>query len=123
MTASNDPTIFQKGDYILVSTAHFETFLSKAIQKNCKLGPKFVGPFEIIQMMGPSAAKLKLPKGYHAHPMINTSYLQKFIYDKFKWDVPQEPEIIRGKVEYEVDYIVDVDYIQLKHGKYQNGEK
>ena len=123
MTASNDPTIFQKGDYVLVSTAHFETFLSKAIQKNRKLGPKFVGPFEIIQMMGPSAAKLKLPKGYRAHPTINTSYLRKFIYDKFKRDVPPEPEIIRGKVEYEVDYIVDVDYIRRKHGKYRNGEK
>ena len=37
--------------------------------------------------------------------------------------MPPEPEIIRGKVKYEVDYIVDVDYIRQRHGKYWNGEK
>ena len=122
-TTSFDPTIFQKGDYVLVSTAHFETFVSKAIQKNRKLGPKFVGPFRIVQMMGPSAAKLQLPRGYRAHPTINTSYLRKFIYDPFKRDVLPEPEIIRGETEYEVDYIVDVDYSQHKRRKHRKGEK
>ena len=46
-TAEHQPETFSVGDYILVSTAHFETFFSRAIKKNRKLGPKFVGPFRI----------------------------------------------------------------------------
>ena len=82
-----------------------------------------MGPFHIVQMMGPSAAKLQLPRGYRAHPTINTSYLRKFIYDPFKWDVLPKLEIIRGETEYEVDYLMDVDYSQHKQRKHRKGEK
>jgi hypothetical protein len=89
--------------------ANIDTFLSRAIRDNNKLGPKFIGPFKITAMPNASAATLELPPGYRQHPTINTSNLRKFIFDEFKRNVPPEPTINvqTNEVEYEVDYIVD----------------
>ena len=105
-TAEVIPITFTEGEYVLVSTAHFETFVSRAIKSNKKLGPKFIGPFRINKMVNPSAAKLELPPDYRMHPTINTTYLRKFIFDEYDRDVPQEPEIIKSELHYHVDYIV-----------------
>ena len=105
-TAEVIPTTFTEGEYVLVSTAHFETFVSRAIKSNRKLGPKFIGPFRIKKMVNPSAAKLELPPDYRMHPTINKTYLRKFIFDEYDRDVPQEPEIIKDELHYHVDYIV-----------------
>ena len=105
-TAEHQLETFSVGDYVLISTAYFETFVSRAIKKNRKLGPKFVGPFRISRIMNPSAAELELPREYRVHRTFNTTYLRKFIFDEYKRELLPEPELIQGKFEFEFDYIV-----------------
>jgi hypothetical protein len=42
------------------------------------LGPKFFGPFQIIERMGEVAYKLKLPKSTRLHVVFHVSMLKKF---------------------------------------------
>lgn len=114
---SNEPTVFREGEYVLLSTAHVDTFASRAIHDNHKLGPKFIGPFRITKMHGANAAALELPPGYRQHPTINTSYLRKFVFDEFQRSVPPDPEMIDGVAEFEVDYIVDERIRETKQNK------
>ena len=48
-----------------------------------KLKDKKWGPFEIIEMVGKQAARLRLPPSSRVHPVISTLHLQKFVEDKF----------------------------------------
>lgn len=38
-----------------------------------KLTPRFVGPFEVVQMVNPAAVHLKLPASLNIHPTLHVS--------------------------------------------------
>ncbi|GJR87466.1 putative reverse transcriptase domain-containing protein, partial [Tanacetum coccineum] len=70
------PLEFSVGDYVLLKVspwkgaAHFE--------KKGKLTPRFVGPFEIIEIVGPVAYRLDLPEDLNGvHDMFHVSNLKK----------------------------------------------
>jgi hypothetical protein len=48
------------GDKVLLSTKYLNLKHSK---KSCKLLPKWIGPFEVVQVVGPVAYKFKLNPG------------------------------------------------------------
>jgi hypothetical protein len=76
-----------------------------------KLDDKRHGPFEIIEKVGASAYKLKLPNSWSAvHPVFNESLLTLFREPQFhsqQKPSPPPPEIIEGQEEYEVEEILD----------------
>lgn len=71
-----------------------------------KLKDKQWGPFEIIEMVGKQAARLRLPPSSRVHPVISTLHLQKFVEDKFgRVCKPPPAGVIDGDDAWEVDYI------------------
>ena len=67
-------TPFKKGDMVLLHRKNYR-FQGEAN----KLRPPFLGPFKILEMVGPLAAYLELPKGTKAHPVIHVSRLKPWL--------------------------------------------
>jgi hypothetical protein len=61
-----------------------------------KLAPRYCGPFEILEKIGPVAHILVLPPTIRAHNVFHVSLLNKYVYDSnhlIDWNVIQvEPE-------------------------------
>ena len=61
--------------------------------KGSKLAPRFVGPFEILERIGPVAYRLALPPSLsRIHDVFHVSVLRKYIYDEshlIDWDALQ----------------------------------
>jgi len=53
-----------------------ENIKSKLASK--KLGPKWYGPFEIVEQIGKSARRLKLPETWKCHDVFNVSLLEPY---------------------------------------------
>lgn len=67
---------FQVGDEVLLSTVNLKR-ASVGVAR--KLLPKFIGPFTIIQMVSPVAAKLELSAEFsRLHPVFHVSLLKEF---------------------------------------------
>ena len=108
---------FQVGDFCWVSTAHFMLDAHRE-RSSHKLLPKWEGPFEILELIGTNACKLKLPEGHRAHPVVNFDKLSKFKTDNRNLfpgrnPTPPPPEIIEQHLEHEVESILD----RRKRGK------
>jgi len=73
-----------------------------------KLAPKREGPFEIAEVMGPVAYKLKLPNQWQIHPVFHASLLSPYHEtDTHGPNFPQPPpDLIEGEEQYEVEAIV-----------------
>ncbi|KAA0048614.1 pol protein [Cucumis melo var. makuwa] len=51
-------------------------------EKKGKLSPRFVGPFEILERIGPVAYRLTLPPSFSAvHDVFHVSMLRKYVAD------------------------------------------
>ena len=46
-----------------------------------KLKPRFVGPFQVIKMVGENAAELQLPDAMKLHPVFNVELLKLYTGD------------------------------------------
>jgi len=61
--------------------------------KGSKLAPRFVGPFEILERIGPVAYRLALPPSLSCiHDVFHISVLRGYIYDEshiIDWDALQ----------------------------------
>lgn len=108
---------FQEGEEVLLSTANFIQEAMK-FRPSKKLTEKFIGPYKIIKMISPVAAKLDLPPTMKIHPVFHVSLLKKIHYrpTRFQQDDPPEPPIvIHDQEEYEVEEILDKE--ERKRGK------
>ncbi|SJL15407.1 uncharacterized protein ARMOST_18904 [Armillaria ostoyae] len=75
-----------------------------------KLDDKRVGPFLVLEKMGASAYKLKLPPHWKIHPRFNEKLLSPFIPPSFpnqEQPPPPPPELIDGEEEWEIEEILD----------------
>jgi hypothetical protein len=78
----------------------------------------FLGPYEIVKVIGPHAYKLKLPHTLnHVHPVFNVVKLKVAPEDPIvgrRTQPPSEPEMVDGEEEYEVEAVKDS---RLRYGK------
>ncbi|RMZ74709.1 hypothetical protein DV738_g5687, partial [Chaetothyriales sp. CBS 135597] len=74
-----------------------------------KLSERFIGPFQIIDLIGTQAYKLKLPPQVRVHPVFHVSLLEP--YHQRAGEDPSEhdpPEVMPdGTLLYEVEAVLD----------------
>ena len=69
---------FQVGDSVYLRLVPYR-MKSLADHSYHKLLPKFYGPYEIMERLGPVVYKLKLPTGCKIHPVFHVSCLKKHL--------------------------------------------
>ena len=67
-------TPFSKGEWVLLDAKHYRF---QGGEKH-KLNQPWLGPYKIMEMLGPNAAKLELPPKVRVHPNINVSRLKAY---------------------------------------------
>ncbi|GKA17944.1 putative reverse transcriptase domain-containing protein [Tanacetum coccineum] len=74
------PLEFSVGDYVLLKVSPWKGVVR--FGKKGKLAPRFVGPFEIIEKVGPMAYRLDLPEEFNGvHDTLYVSNLKKCLAD------------------------------------------
>jgi transposase InsO family protein len=99
---------YKKGDMVLLSSKHIR------MRRACKkLADKFIGPFEIVQLIGLNAYKLKLPKKYgRLHDTFHVSLLEP--YNRRRDAATPQPVDIDGEEEWEVEKVLSARVTQGK---------
>ncbi|XP_010468691.1 PREDICTED: uncharacterized protein LOC104748796 [Camelina sativa] len=69
---------FQVGDMVYLKTVTYKG--KDRVALNTKLTPRYMGPYRILERIGPTAYKLELPPAMSAfHPVFHVSMLRKCI--------------------------------------------
>ncbi len=98
------PDDFNIGKKVYLSTRNLTTERPSA-----KLESRYVGPFTIMERIGPNAIKLDLPPTMRNHPVFNVNLLETHIENEIpnRHVPPPPPVVIDDEEEYIVDRIVD----------------
>jgi hypothetical protein len=64
--------VYKVGAKVLLSTKYVNL---KHCKTNCKLLPKWIGPFEVVQVVEPVAYELKMNHGWRVHPVFHYRFL------------------------------------------------
>ena len=67
-----------------------ETKISLKLGSCAKLSPRYCGPFEVLERIGPVAYKLAFPASTRSHNVFHASLLKKYVHDPkqvVNWDV------------------------------------
>nr|GEZ03213.1 putative reverse transcriptase domain-containing protein [Tanacetum cinerariifolium] len=114
------PMEFKVGDKVML-----KVYPSKGIIRfgKCgKLSPRYIGPFEIIERIGPVAYKLELPEKLHGiHNTFHVSNLKKCLADE-NLAIPLEEVQLDDKLHFikEPVEIIDREVKQLKQSQIPN---
>uniref|UniRef100_A0A8C5R8C8 Gypsy retrotransposon integrase-like protein 1 n=1 Tax=Leptobrachium leishanense TaxID=445787 RepID=A0A8C5R8C8_9ANUR len=97
-------TGYATGQRVWLSTRHLRLSCPSK-----KLGPKYIGPFTIVDMIGPVAARLRLPARYRFHPVVHVSLLKPVGANPFvgRSLPPPPPVSAAGSDMFEVARILD----------------
>lgn len=95
-----------------------ETDNLKLTRPSRKLMEKRIGPYEIVELVGENAVKLKLPESLPIHPVVNVSRVRPYKAPKIPRQIvePPPPMEIEGDLEYKVEEILDS---RIYRGKFQ----
>jgi hypothetical protein len=101
------------GDKVLLSMKYLHLKHSK---KSRKLLPRWIGPFEVVQVVGPVAYKLKMNPGWRVHPVFHVSLLEPY-RESGRVQPPPSPNEMEGALEYEVELILEHRFRGIKNPK------
>jgi hypothetical protein len=102
------------GDEVLINPHSLELVDTKG--RSRKLMQRKLGPFEIIDVISPTAYKLRLPDTYPMHNIVNLQHLTKYHRspDETRPKLANPRDALPSSEEYEVDKIVGE---QKRNGK------
>ena len=76
-----------------------------------KFQPRYIGPYEVIEVISPVNYRLKLSHRVRIHPVFHVSLLKKYIENDKEFSErivkPPPPVIIDDQEEYKVERILD----------------
>jgi hypothetical protein len=78
---------YKIGEQVLLSTKYLNIKHGKT---NCKLLPKWIGPFKVVSKVGPVSYKLEMNPGWHVHPVFHVSMLELY-----KTDGRSDPHLLQ----------------------------
>ncbi|GKA97237.1 hypothetical protein Tco_0825131, partial [Tanacetum coccineum] len=111
------PLEFSVGDYVLLKVSPWKGVVR--FRKKGKLAPRFVGPFEIIEKVGPVAYRLDLPEELNGvHDKFHVSNLKKCLADP-TLQVPLDEIRADAKLNFVEDpvKILEREFKKLKHSR------
>uniref|UniRef100_A0A8C5M5M4 Gypsy retrotransposon integrase-like protein 1 n=1 Tax=Leptobrachium leishanense TaxID=445787 RepID=A0A8C5M5M4_9ANUR len=85
---------------------------TRFLQLSCpsrKLGPRYIGPFIVVEHVNAVAVRLRLPPRYSFHPVVHSSLLKPCHANPFpgRSRAPPPPVLVDGAKEYVVGAILD----------------
>ena len=103
-TRRTPPLAYKVGDAVMLSTTYL-----KLKRPSRKLDHKFIGPFQIQQLISPTAVRLTLPHKWKTHPTFYVAEVEPFV----KGNRPVDYEkTMREYADIESDEEYDVDEIK-----------
>ncbi|GJU15295.1 reverse transcriptase domain-containing protein [Tanacetum coccineum] len=111
------PLEFSVGDYVLLKVSPWKGVVR--FGKKEKLAPRFVGPFEIIEKVGPVAYRLELPEELNGvHDTFHVSNLKKCLADT-TLKVPLDEIQVDAKLNFieEPVEILEIEFKKLKRSR------
>jgi hypothetical protein len=95
---------FQKNDMVLLSTKNVR--LKKNQDMVRKLMPKWVGPFKVLDLIGPVAVRLELPPNLKMHNVFHVSLIKPYEAGGIVQPLPPL-DFIEGDPVFEVEMLLD----------------
>ncbi|GKD11641.1 hypothetical protein Tco_1196048, partial [Tanacetum coccineum] len=114
------PLAFSVGDYVLLKVSLWKVVVR--FRKKGKLAPRFVGPFEIIEKVGPVAYQLDFPEELNGvHDTFHVSNLKKCLADP-TLQVPLDENQVDAKLNFveEPVEILEREVKKLKQSRIRN---
>ena len=101
---------FEVGDKVWLDARNLH------LKMTCKLTPRRLRPFEVVEEVSPVVYKLRLPKAWCIHDIFHASLLTPQVITP-EYGIPEEPsppELVDGESEFEVENILQHKFIGRK---------
>jgi hypothetical protein len=118
---------FKVGDWVLLNSANIVPPYAQQRPAR-KLQGRYIGPYQVLQAVGPVAYRLELPSNIRAHPVVHVSWLRRYHNNTLpgrKQPPPPPVQQASGAQEYFVEQVLDerwsgtrrqVEYLVLWQG-------